>query len=172
MPCVAANKNEEIIMVKAKPDGYHTLTPHVTVKDAPRAIEYYKKAFGAQELYRMPGPDGKIVHAELRIGDSPIMLSDEFPQMGSVSPATIGNTGSGIHIYVEDCDTVYNKAITEGGKALMPPQDMFWGDRYGKLQDPFGHVWSIGTHKEDLTPEQIQKRGEEAMKQMAAGGRK
>jgi PhnB protein len=156
-------------MVKARPDGYHTLTPHITVKGAAQAIEYYKKAFGAQELYRMPGPDGKIMHAELRIGDSPFMLCDEFPQMGSLSPATVGNTSSGIHIYVEDCDAVYNKAVTEGAKALMPPSDMFWGDRYGKLQDPFGHQWSVATHKEDLTPEQIRQRGEEFNKQMAAG---
>ena len=137
-------------------DAEH-VTPHLVVSDAAAAIDYYVKAFGARELFRMPMPDGsKLMHAELRIGDSPLMLVDEMPDFGSKSPATLGGTPVTIHLYVEDVDAVYERAIAAGGTAVMPPQDMFWGDRYGRLLDPFGHCWSIATHVKDPTPEELE----------------
>ncbi len=144
--------------VKAKPDGYHTVTPHINVRAADRAIEFYKRAFGAEERYRMPGPDGKLMHAEIQIGDSIVMLADEMPDMGSTSPATLNGTAGSLMLYVEDCDTFFKRALQAGATSNMPPQDMFWGDRYARLTDPFGHQWAIATHKEDLTPEQIADR--------------
>lgn len=151
---------------KAIPEGYHTLTPYMTVRDAARAIEFYKQAFGAEEKGVMKGPDGTIMHAELRIGDSLLMLADEFPQFGSLSPQTIGGSGTGLHIYVEDVDSAFDRAIGAGATVEMPVADMFWGDRYGKLVDPFGHKWSIGTHKRDMSMEEIEEAQEEFMKQM------
>ena len=149
--------------IKAVPDGYHTLTPHLVVKGASQAIEFYKKAFGAEEISRMPGPDGKsIMHAEVQIGDSRLFLVDEFPEMGCRGPLGIGGTPVTIHIYVEDVDAVFNKAVTAGAQVRMPLEDAFWGDRYGKVVDPFGHEWSLATHKEDLTPEEIRKGAEAA----------
>ena len=144
--------------VKAIPDGYHTATPYLIIKDAARAIEFYKKAFGATEIMRMAEPSGKVTHAEIKIGNSPIMLADEFPEMGARSPQTIGGSPVSIFLYVENVDTLANQAIAAGAKVLMPVQDQFWGDRYGKLADPFGHVWDIATHKEDVAPEEIHKR--------------
>jgi len=141
--------------VEAIPKGYHTLTPYMTVRDAARAIEFYKKAFGAVEKGVMKGPDGKIMHAELRIGDSIFMLADEFPEFGSLSPLSTGGSGMGLHIYVEDVDSAFDRAVKAGASVDMPVMDMFWGDRYGKLADPFGHKWSIATHKADLTMEEI-----------------
>ncbi|MGA8430171.1 MAG: VOC family protein [Candidatus Sulfotelmatobacter sp.] len=152
--------------VKPIPEGYHTLTPYLTVRDAPRAIEFYKQAFGAKERGVMKGPDGKVMHAELMIGDSIIMLADEFPQMGVVSPEAIGGSASGLHIYVEDVDSAFDRAVKAGGITEMPVMDMFWGDRYGKLKDPFGHKWSIATHKADLSGEEIDRGMKEAMAQM------
>jgi PhnB protein len=149
---------------KPIPDGYHSITPYMTVRDAARAIEFYKQAFGATEKGVMKGPDGKIVHAELRIGDSMIMLGDEMPEWGSLSPLSTGGTGMGLHIYVEDVDTAFDRAVKAGATVEMPVADMFWGDRYGKLADPFGHKWSIGTHKADLTMEEMEK-GMKAMAQ-------
>jgi PhnB protein len=146
--------------VKPIPDGYHSVTPYLVMKDAARAIDYYKQAFGAVELMRMGGPDGRIGHAEIRIGDSPIMLADEHPEMGFKGPASYGGTPVSLMIYVEDVDTVYPRAIAAGGKELKPLQDQFYGDRSGTLTDPFGHVWTVSTHKEDLTPEEISKRME------------
>ena len=146
--------------VKAIPEGYHTLTPYMTVRDAARAIEFYKQAFGAVERGVMKGPDGKIMHAELRIGDSIVMLGDEFP------PQSIGGTGMGLHIYVEDVDSAFDRAIGAGATIEMPVSDMFWGDRYGKLLDPFGHKWSIATHTRDMSIEEIEEAQEEFMKQM------
>jgi PhnB protein len=132
------------------PAGFHTLTPHIVVKDASKAIEFYKKAFGAQEIRRVPGPDGNsLIHAEVQIGDSRLMLVDEFPAVT-------------IHMYVKDVDAVFNKAVAAGAEVKMPLDDMFWGDRYGALTDPFGHSWSLATHKEDPTPEEIPKRSREA----------
>ena len=142
--------------VKPIPEGFHSITPHLVVKGAAEAIEFYKNAFGAVEMVRLPGPDGNsIMHASLKIGDSVVMLVDEFPDMGCLSPDTINGTPVTIHLYVEDVDTVFNRAIEEGAKETMPLENTFWGDRYGKLEDPFGHSWSLATHIEDLTPEQI-----------------
>jgi len=152
--------------VQAIPKGYHTLTPYMTVRDAARAIEFYKQAFGAEEKGVMKGPDGKVMHAELRIGDSIVMLADEFPEFGSLSPQSTGGTGMGLHIYSEDVDSAFDRAVKAGGKVEMPVADMFWGDRYGKLVDPFGHKWSIATHKRDMSPEEIEEAQEEFMKQM------
>jgi PhnB protein len=151
--------------VKPIPEGYHTITPYLIVKDGPRAIEFYKKAFGAQELFRMAGPDGKIAHAELQIGNSRFMLGTEAPEMGSRSPETLKGTPVGLFLYLEDVDTAYKRAVDAGAKAQQPPQDMFWGDRYGKVADPFGHEWQLATHKEDVTPEEMGKRAQAAMKQ-------
>lgn len=150
-------------MVKPIPDGYRTLTPHLIVKDAAKAIAFYKKAFGAQELFSMPSPDGKsIVHAELQFGDTRLMLCEECAEMGAKSPLTTGGTSSSIFVYVKDVDASFRRAIEAGAKELQPPTEMFWGDRYGRLQDPSGHEWEIATHVKDLTPEQIAKGAAEA----------
>jgi PhnB protein len=154
--------------VKSIPEGCHTVTPYLMVRGADRAIDFYKRAFGAEELMRMPGPDGKsIMHAELRIGDSPIFLADEFPDMGSGSPQSVGGTAISLHLYVEDVDAAFKQAVSAGATVQMPVADMFWGDRYGKLIDPFGHQWGMATHKEDLTPQEIGKRAETFFAQMA-----
>lgn len=147
-------------MTKARPipEGYHTATPYLIIQGAANAIEFYKKAFGATELMRMAGPGGKVMHAEIKIGDSPIMVADEFPEMGVRGPQALGGSPVSIFLYVEDVDALAKQAIAAGAKELMPVQDQFWGDRYGKLQDPFGHVWDIATHKEDVAPEEIYKR--------------
>ncbi len=144
--------------VKPIPEGFHTVTPHLIIKGAAEAIDFYKKAFGAEEVCRMPGPGGVVMHAEIRIGDSTVMLADEFPDFGSVGPKTIGGSPVTVHLYVKDADAFYDKAVAAGAKATMPLADQFWGDRYGKLEDPFGHQWGIATHIEDLTPEEIEKR--------------
>lgn len=147
------------------PEGFHTLTPHLVIRNAAEAIEFYKKAMGAEEVCRMPGPDGKaIMHAELRIGNSMMFVCDEFPKMGAVSPQALGNSPVTLHLYVEDVDKSYQRAIDAGATERMPPQDMFWGDRYGSFADPFGHNWSVASHTEDLTPEEIGKRAAESMK--------
>jgi uncharacterized glyoxalase superfamily protein PhnB len=149
--------------VKPIPSGFQTLTPHLVVKGASRAIDFYKKAFGAQEIGRLTGPDGKsIMHADLKIGDSHVFLVDEFPQMGCRGPEGGSGTAVTIHIYVEDVDAAFGKAVAAGAQVKMPVSDMFWGDRYGVLTDPFGHAWSIATHKEDLAPEEIRKRARTA----------
>ena len=153
--------------VKPIPDGYRTVTPYLTLQDAARAIEFYKRAFGAHETGRMTGPDGKsVMHAELRIGDSLVMLSDEFPEMGARSPQSLGGTTASIFLYVPDVDAAFKRAVDAGARAIMPPADMFWGDRFGKLVDPFGHEWAMATHKEDLSPEEIRQRGAAAMAAM------
>jgi PhnB protein len=143
--------------VKPIPEGYHSVTPYLVMKGAAEAIEFYKKAFGATELFRMDH-EGKVGHAEIKIGDSPIMLADESPQMGYVGPTTLGGTPVSLMIYVADVDTVYKQAISAGAVELKPVQDWFYGDRSGTLKDPFGHVWTVGTHKEDVTPEELDKR--------------
>jgi PhnB protein len=147
-------------MSKAKPipEGYHTATPYLIIKNAARAIDFYKKAFGATERMRMADPTGKVMHAEIQIGDSRIMIADEFPEMGARSPESLGGSPVSIFLYVEDVDALAKQATSAGAKVLMPIQDQFWGDRYGKLTDPFGHVWDIATHKEDVAPEEIHKR--------------
>jgi PhnB protein len=147
-------------MAQPIPAGHHTITPHLIVKGASEAIEFYKRAFGAEELSRMPfpGPDGqmKLGHAELQIGNSRLFLADEFPQQGATGPS--GSSPVTIHMYVTDADAVFERAVKAGATAQMPPADMFWGDRYARVVDPFGHHWSIATHLEDLTPEQMQQR--------------
>jgi PhnB protein len=148
------------------PPGFNTVSAHLVVRGANEAIEFYKKAFGAEAKGAMPGPGGKVMHAEVRIGDSTVMLADEFPEMGAKAPTTIGGSPVTLHIYVPDCDALWNRAVAAGAKVTMPLADMFWGDRYGTLTDPFGHHWSIASHKEDLTPEEIGKRGAEFMKNM------
>jgi len=149
--------------VKKIPDGYHSITPMLIVKDGLKAIEYYKKVFGAIDKGTMMMPDNKsVAHAELMIGDSKIMLSDEFPEMKSLSPTTIGGTPVSLYLYVEDVDKTFNLAVAEGGKSLFPVQDRFYGDRHGSIQDPFGHIWSIATHIKDLTEEEMKKAAEEA----------
>jgi uncharacterized glyoxalase superfamily protein PhnB len=156
--------------VKPIPDGYHTVTPHLVLRDAAKAIDFYKKAFGAEELFRMPGPDGKIMHAEIKIGDSIVYLCDELPRMkGWVSPAQLKGTTVCLHIYTEDVDAAFDKAVAAGATVTMPIMDAFWGDRYGKLSDPFGHEWSIATHKHDYTPEQIAKNAQEFFANMPSG---
>ncbi len=149
------------------PPGFRTVTPHLVLKDAGTAIDWYKKALGAEETCRMPGPNGAgVMHGEIRIGDSPIMLADEFPGLALKAPTSLGGSTICVHLYVTDCDAVFKRAIAAGAKPTMPPTDMFWGDRYAKFTDPFGHEWSVGTHKEDVPPEEMGKRAEEAMKQM------
>jgi PhnB protein len=144
--------------VKPIPEGYHSATPYLIVKDAARAIEFYKRAFGATELLRMAAPGGKIGHAEIKIGDSPIMLADEVPDMGALSPESLGGTPVSILLYVEDVDAVFNQAIAAGAKIQRPVKDQFYGDRTGGVTDPFGHVWYVATHKEDVSPEEMRKR--------------
>ena len=143
--------------VKPIPEGYHSVTPYLCVKGGAEAIDYYKKAFNAVELFRMEH-DGKIGHAEIKIGDSPIMLADEHPEIGAVSPQTLGGTATSIMIYVDDVDKIFKQAIEAGGLEKRPVQDQFYGDRSGMLTDPFGHVWSVATHKEDVSPEEMDRR--------------
>jgi len=145
-------------MTKPIPDGYHSVTPYLIIKGAADAIEFYKKAFGASELFRFPAPDGKIGHAEIKIGDSPIMLADEVPEMGYKSPKSLGGSPVSIMIYVEDVDTIFEQAIAAGGKVQKPVKDQFYGDRLGTLEDPFGHVWHVSTHKEDVSVEEMERR--------------
>ena len=148
--------------VKPIPDGMHTITPHLVCAGASDAIAFYKRAFNATELHRLPGPDGKLAHAGIRIGDSVVMLVDEFPEWGSVGPKTLKGSPVTIHIYVEDADAAFKRAVDAGATVKLPLENMFWGDRYGVLEDPFGHHWSIATHIRDLTPEEIAQ----AMKDM------
>lgn len=153
--------------VKPIPEGYHTLTPFMTVRDAERAIQFYKQAFGAEERGVAKGPDGKVMHAEIKIGDSIIMLSDEFPEFGVVAPESSGGGSSmGLHIYIENVDAAFDRAVKAGAKVEMPVAEQFWGDRYGKLKDPFGHRWSIATHTRDLSQDEMKRGMDEAMSQM------
>jgi PhnB protein len=152
--------------VKPVPDGYHTITPYLTVRDAVRAIEFYKTAFGATERGVMKGPDGKVMHAELMIGDSIIMLGEESAQFGALSPQSIGGSPMGLHIYIDGVDAAFDRAVKAGAEVEMPVMDQFWGDRYGKLKDPFGHKWSIGTHVKDMSTEEMKHAMDDAMAQM------
>jgi PhnB protein len=151
--------------VKSIPEGYHSITPYLAVAGAADAIAFYKQAFGATEVMRMPGPGGKVGHAEVEIGGSRIMLADEYPDMGFRSPKAIGGSPVGLHLYVEDVDAVARQALAAGAKELRPVKDQFYGDRTGTIEDPFGHVWHIATHKEDLSPDELKRRAEEATKQ-------
>ena len=154
--------------VKPIPDGYQAVTPYLVIQGASGAIEYYKKVFGATERMRMDAPGGMIGHAELTIGGSTIMLADEFPQMGFRGPKTIGGSPVSLMLYVPNVDEVFKRAVDAGAKPLRPVADQFYGDRLGTLEDPFGHVWSIGTHVEDVAPEEMRRRSEEMMKKRKA----
>ena len=156
-------------MVRPVPEGYHTVTPYLRVRGAARAIDFYKRALGAVELYRMAAPDGRVGHAELMIGDSPVMLADEYPETGSLGPESLGGTSVSLLVYVEEVDTRFAQAIAAGARALRPVQDQFYGDRSGMLADPFGHVWTIATHLEDLSPEETMRRVAEAMGEKGDG---
>jgi PhnB protein len=155
--------------VRPIPDGYHSVTPYLYIRGAAKAVEFYKKVFGAKEILRMPGPAGQIMHAELKIGDSMIMLSDEHPQMGALSPESVGGSPMGLHVYVENVDAVVQKAVEAGAKLDRPVKDQFYGDRSGSLTDPFGHKWYVATHVEDIAPEELSKRAAAAMSQAAGG---
>jgi PhnB protein len=146
--------------VKARPDGYHTVTPYLVVNDAGGAIEFYKKVFGAQELFRLSGPDGKVGHAELTIGDSIIMLADESPAMGALSPQTLKGSPVRILLYVDNVDDVVPRAVAAGAKIVRPVADQFYGDRAGGIEDPYGHYWHVATHKEDVSPDEMKRRAE------------
>lgn len=155
-------------MAKPIPDGYHTVTPALTVKNGVEMLEFYKRALGARELMRIPGPDGKhLMHAEIEIGDSKVMLSDESPEMGCRAPASVGSVTSSLYVYVEDVDKAFRRAVEAGARSLMPPADMFWGDRFGQVEDPSGHRWGLATHKEDPSPEEMARRQQEFYAQMA-----
>ena len=149
--------------VKPIPEGYHSVTPYLAVDDAAGAIEYYKKAFGAKERVRMDAPDGKIGHAELEIGDSLVMLSDPFPDASTRPPSELDGTSASVFLYVKDVDAVVGKAVNAGATVTMEVADQFWGDRFGSIKDPFGHVWSIATHVEDVAPEEMAERAKQAM---------
>jgi len=148
--------------VESTPEGYHSVTPYLIVRGGADAIEFYKKAFGAVELFRMPSPDGKIGHAEIKVGDSPIMLADEFPDMGYKGPQSIGGSPVSLMIYVDDVDTVFKQAVDAGATVKEALQDKFYGDRMGTVIDPFGHRWHLATHKEDVSPEEMQRRAQAA----------
>ena len=158
-------------MVKSIPDGYHSVTPALIVNEGQKALDFYKKAFEAKERFKMNTPDGRIGHAELQIGDSIIMLSDEFPEMKCLSPKSIGGSSVSIFLYVEDVDAVFNTAVSSGAKILDEVKDQFWGDRHGSLEDPFGHRWSISTHKKDLSPEELKQAAEAAFAKMSNGAK-
>ena len=149
-------------MTKPIPEGYHTATPYLIIGGAAAAIEFYKKAFGATELSRFPAPDGKIGHAEIKIGDSPIMLADEYPEMGYKGPQSLGGSPVSLMIYVEDVDSIFNQAVAAGASVKEAVSDKFYGDRIGTLTDPFGHVWHVSTHKEDVSVEEMQRRAKAA----------
>jgi PhnB protein len=154
-------------MAKPIPEGYSTVTPALTVKNGAEAIEFYKRALGAKELMRIPGPDGKhLMHAEIEVGNSRVMLADESPEMGCRAPASVGSVSSSLYVYVEDVDKAFRRAVEAGAKALMPPTDMFWGDRFGQIEDPSGHRWGLATHKEDPSPEEMARRQQEFFAQM------
>ena len=152
---------------KSVPEGYHAATPYLIVKGAAEAIEFYKRAFGATELLRMADPQGRVGHAEIKIGDSVIMLADEHPAMGYRGPRSLGGSSVSILLYLEDVDSVFERAVKAGARALRPVTDQFYGDRSGTLEDPFGHVWTVATHVEDVPPEEMRRRAEAAMRSAA-----
>lgn len=154
-------------MASPVPQPKHSVVPYLRVKGAARAIEFYVKAFGARETMRMPSPDGRLMHAEVAIDGSPVYVSDEFPEFGNASGAPNGAVS--VHLNIPDCDARFQQAIAAGASAIMPPADMFWGDRFAKLRDPFGHEWSLSTTIEPLSPDEMRRRGDEAMKQMRKG---
>jgi PhnB protein len=155
-------------MTKPIPEGYHSVSPYLAVDDAAKAIDFYKHAFGAEEQVRMHGPDGKIGHAELQVGDSKVMLSDPFPQASTKPPKELGGTTASVFMYVEDVDAVVKQAVDAGATVTMEVADQFWGDRFGSVTDPYGHLWSVATHVEDVPPEEIAERAKAAMAEMSA----
>jgi uncharacterized glyoxalase superfamily protein PhnB len=148
------------------PQGFHTLTPHLIVRDAARAITFYEKAFGAQLLGKMLTPDGKVMHASMKVGDSMLMLNDEFPEWGALSPVSSGGSGVTLHMYLENVDAAFQKAVSAGAEVKMPVMDQFWGDRYGMVADPFGHKWSLATHIRDVSQEDMAQAQAKAMSEM------
>ncbi len=154
-------------MTKPIPDGFRTVTSSLVVSNSKDAIEFYKKAFDAVEIYQYPTPNGKIMHAQIKIGDSFVFLADEFPAMGTKSPTTIGGSATSLHLYVDDADKIFNQAVDAGAKIVMPIIDAFWGDRFGMLADPFGHSWAIATHQKDMSSEEMKKASEEYFANMA-----
>jgi PhnB protein len=154
--------------VNAIPDGLHSVTPNLIIKGASKAIDWYKKALGAEELYRMPGPDGRLMHAEIKIGNAVVMMTDEMPEMGGKGPQMLGGTPVSLMIYCEDCDVLFNRAVAAGATVRMPIEDAFWGDRWGMLTDPFGHVWSIATRKKNLSVPEMKRAMDEFMAKFKA----
>ena len=152
--------------VKPIPQGFHSVTPYLTLNDAARALDFYKRAFGAKEMVRMDAPNGKIGHAEIKIGDSIVMLADEMPGAGARSPQSLGGTTCAVFLYVDNVDAVFTQAVSAGAHVEAALADMFWGDRYGRLKDPFGHSWSVATHKEDVAPAEMSKRAQQAAAKM------
>ena len=152
--------------VRSIPEGYHTITPQLTCRDAARAIDFYKSVFGASEVMRMPGPDGRVMHSELKLGDSRIMVNDEFPGMAKAPEPTAVHSSS-LFVYTENVDALFDRAVRAGSRVDTPLDNMFWGDRYGKFTDPFGHQWGVATHVEDVAPDEMQRRSEEMTKKMA-----
>jgi PhnB protein len=163
----AKRKAKKVLPV---PKGYHAVTAYLSVQNAAQALDYYKRAFGAKELVRMPMPDGKVGHAEIKLGDSHVMLADEMPNMGFLSPQSRGGTTVQLHLYVPDVDAMVQRALAAGGKLTRPIEDKFYGDRAGTLEDPYGHVWYIATHKEDVPPKEMKRRMDEMARKMAAVG--
>src|SRR3712207_2723973 len=168
VPALRTQPGGGSMATKAIPEGYHTVTPYLAVEGAARAIEYYTRAFGAKEVGRMDGPEGTIAHAELEIGDSRIMLSDPFPQASTRSPKELGGPSASVFMYVEDVDAVVKQAVDAGATVTMEVADQFWGDHFGTITDPFGHVWSIATHVEDVSPEEMADRAKAAMAAMGS----
>jgi PhnB protein len=153
---------------KSIPEGYHSINPYLVVRNAAKAIDFYKKAFSAEERFRMHGPDGRaIMHADLKIGDSIFMLTEESTEMKALSPESIGGSPVSLYVYVKDVDAVFNQAVSEGATVLYPVRDQFYGDRSGYLKDPFGHLWSLATHKKDLSPDEVRKAGEAFFREMS-----
>lgn len=156
-------------MVQAIPEGFHTVTPYLTIRDAAAAIDFYTRAFGAEEVYRQAGPDGRLIHARIRIGNSLIMLSEEFLEWGAKSPLALGGSAVTLHIYSENVDADWDRAVAAGATVTMPLEKQFWGDRYGRVKDPYGHNWSLAQHLEELSPEESDRRAAEAFSQMGDG---
>ena len=148
---------------KPIPEGYHSVSPALAIEGATEALDFYKRAFGAKERSRMPGPEGRIAHAEIEIGDSVVMVSDPFPQSTVRAPSDLGGTTVGLFVYVEDVDAVFKQSVDAGASVVMPPEDMFWGDRFGTITDPYGHSWSFATHVEDVPPSEMEERAKQAM---------